>query len=144
MTRYVTETNIIPIVANTCDRLVRYFLLLSFLVLFLGCTYYAGISHPFSSLLTRSPSSLLLFANSISQTLAPHYREVCLELTKGKLLDDISWLAKVHSESVLRKAKAEQAFPDKLCEEIDWCKAYVDPVKLREKQAQETMEAVFF
>ena len=81
---------------------------------------------------------------NFSQTLAPHYREVCLELTKGKLLDDISWLAKVHSESVLRKAKAEQAFPDKLCEEIDWCKAYIDPVKLREKQAQETMEAVFF
>ena len=23
LTRYVTETNIIPIVANTCDRLVR-------------------------------------------------------------------------------------------------------------------------
>lgn len=78
------------------------------------------------------------------QSLTPHYRDICLQLTSGKLLDDVSWLGKVHSESVIRKAKAEQAFPDKLCEELDWCKAYVDPEVLKEKQAQETMEAVFF
>jgi hypothetical protein len=29
-------------------------------------------------------------------------------------------------------------------EEIDYCTAYIDPEKLREKQAQETMEQVFF
>ena len=78
------------------------------------------------------------------QSLTPPYRDICLQLTSGKLLDDVSWLGKVHSESVIRKAKAEQAFPDKLCEELDWCKAYVDPEVLKEKQAQETMEAVFF
>ena len=31
-----------------------------------------------------------------------------------------------------------------LGEEIDYCKAYIDPEKLREKQAQESMEQVFF
>ena len=51
---------------------------------------------------------------------------------------------KVHSESVLRKARGEQSFPDKLCEEINWCEPWIDPLAKREKEAQETMEAVFF
>lgn len=50
----------------------------------------------------------------------------------------------MHGESIERKTKGEVRFPDKLCEEIDWCRPWIDPVKLREKQAQETMEAVFF
>lgn len=74
----------------------------------------------------------------------PHYRNLCEPLVRGKLLDDIAWLAKVHGESIERKTKGEVRFPDKLCEEIDWCRPWIDPVKLREKQAQETMEAVFF
>lgn len=78
------------------------------------------------------------------QQLPAPYNDICTPLTKGKLLDDIAWLGKVHGESVARRAKAEIGFPDKLCEEIDWCKAYIDPARLREKQAQETMEVVFF
>jgi hypothetical protein len=35
-------------------------------------------------------------------------------------------------------------FSDKLCEEIDWCRPWVDPIILREKEIQNTMEAVFF
>lgn len=60
------------------------------------------------------------------------------------MLDDIAWLAKVHGESVVRKAKGEQKFSDRLCQEIDWCKPWMDSTKLKEKEAQETMEAVFF
>lgn len=76
--------------------------------------------------------------------LEPYYYKQCTPLTEGKLLDDIAWLTKVHGESIERKAKGEMKFPDKLCEEIDWCKPWVDPVKLREKEAQMSMEQVFF
>jgi len=60
------------------------------------------------------------------------------------MLDDIAWLAKVHGESVQRKAKAELRFPDKLCEEIDWCEPWIDPQKKREKEAEASLEAVYF
>eukprot|EP01038_Epipyxis_sp_PR26KG_P011867 gene11867-15883_t len=72
------------------------------------------------------------------------YDQICRDMTKGKLLDDIAWLAKVHGESVIKRAKAEVAFPDKLCEEIDFCKPWVEPEKLKEQIAQKTMEQVFF
>jgi hypothetical protein len=72
------------------------------------------------------------------------YDNVCKLLTRDKLLDDISWLAKVHSESILKRAKGEQKFEDKLCEEIDWCKPWVDSEKMKEKEAENSMEAVFF
>lgn len=74
----------------------------------------------------------------------PHYRQVCQPLTEGKLLDDVAWLAKMHGESVVRKAKAELKFPDKLCQEIDWCKPWIDPEKLKEMEAEANMEQVFF
>jgi hypothetical protein len=98
LTRHLTERSIVPLVAETCDRL----------------------------------------------DLEPHYRKVCQPMTQGKLLDDIAWLAKMHGESVVRKAKAELKFPDKLCQEIDWCKPWVDPEKLKEKEAEASMEQVFF
>jgi hypothetical protein len=147
LTRHVTEGNIVPLVANTCDRLV------STPSPLLSAEISRSSSFSPREFEQRTDGNCALdfplpdaapCVHVGVQTLAPHYREVCLQLTRGKLLDDIAWLGKVHSESVVRKAKAEQAFPDKLCEEIDWCKAYVDPEKLREKQAQETMEAVFF
>ncbi len=72
------------------------------------------------------------------------YAPICQPLVEGKLLDDISWLAKVHDESVARRAKGEQKFEDKLCQEIDWCKPWVDPVVAKEKEAEKTMEAVYF
>jgi hypothetical protein len=50
----------------------------------------------------------------------------------------------VHGESVVRKAKAELRFPDKLCEEINWCQPWIDPQKLREKEAEASLEPVFF
>jgi hypothetical protein len=78
------------------------------------------------------------------QELEPHYQKVCEPLVTGKLLDDIAWLTKVHGEAIDRKVKGEVRFPDKLCEEIDWCAPWVDPVKLKEKEAQASMEAVFF
>jgi hypothetical protein len=67
-----------------------------------------------------------------------------MPLAQGKLLDDISWLSKMHGESVARKAKAELKFPDKLCEEIDWCQPWIDPERLKEKEAQASIEQVFF
>eukprot|EP01039_Chlorochromonas_danica_P011107 gene11106-12374_t len=76
--------------------------------------------------------------------LEPDYQEVCKEMIEGKLLDDISWLAKVHGESIVRKAKGELKFSDKLCQEIDWCKPWMEPEKLKEKEVRETMEEVFF
>lgn len=78
------------------------------------------------------------------QQLEPDYQEICKELTEGKLLDDISWLAKVHGESIVRKAKGELKFSDKLCQEIDWCKPWMEPEKLKEKEVRENMEEVFF
>lgn len=78
------------------------------------------------------------------QQLGPTYDKVCRDLIHGKVLDDIAWLAKVHGESVIKKARGELKFSDKLCEEIDWCKPYVDPEKLKEKKVQESIEAVFF
>lgn len=60
------------------------------------------------------------------------------------MLDDIAWLAKVHDESVSRRAKGEMRFEDKLCQEIDWCKPWVDPETAKEKEAERTMEAVYF
>mmetsp|Transcript_32646 Transcript_32646/g.71827 ORF Transcript_32646/g.71827 Transcript_32646/m.71827 type:complete len:87 (+) Transcript_32646:1076-1336(+) len=76
--------------------------------------------------------------------LLPKYSTACQPLVQGKMLDDVAWLAKVHHESILRQAKAELAFPDKLCQEIDFCEAYMDPEEKREREAQQTMEAVFF
>lgn len=65
-------------------------------------------------------------------------------MTKGKLLDDIAWLAKVHEESIVKKAKAELRFPDKLCEEIDWCEPWIDPEQLKEKEIRKQLEPVYF
>lgn len=62
----------------------------------------------------------------------------------GKLLDAIAWLAKVHDEGIIKKAKAEQRFHDKLCEELDWCQPWLDPEKLKEKEVKKTLEPVFF
>ncbi|KAJ1411121.1 hypothetical protein B484DRAFT_455683 [Ochromonadaceae sp. CCMP2298] len=98
LVRYVTEGNIVPMVAETCEML----------------------------------------------KLLPKYSTACQPLVQGKMLDDVAWLAKVHHESILRQAKAELAFPDKLCQEIDFCEAYMDPEEKREREAQQTMEAVFF
>ena len=72
------------------------------------------------------------------------YKEICKELVQGKLLSDITWLAKVHIESVARKVKGELRFGDKLCEEINWCQKWLDPQKLKEKAATESMDMVFF
>ncbi len=74
----------------------------------------------------------------------PKYHDICKPLVEGKLLDDISWLAKVHGESIAKRAKGEQKFEDKLCEEIDWCKPWVDPEEAKEKEAEKTLEQVFF
>jgi hypothetical protein len=63
---------------------------------------------------------------------------------KGKLLDDIAWLSKVHEEGIKKRAKAELRFPDKLCEEIDWCQPWMDPDKLKEKEIRASLEPVYF
>ncbi len=59
-------------------------------------------------------------------------------------MDDIAWLTKVHEESIRKKAKGEQRFMDKLCEEIDWCHPWMDPDKIKEKEVRASLEPVFF
>jgi hypothetical protein len=76
--------------------------------------------------------------------LAPAYDVLCRDLVKGKLLDDIAWLSKVHEEGIKKRAKAELRFPDKLCEEIDWCQPWMDPDKLKEKEIRASLEPVYF
>jgi len=94
----ITESNIVGIVVDTCNRLAL-------------------------------PS--------------PALRELCKPLTEGKLLDDLAWIAKVHSEALLRQARGEVGFPDKMCEEIRYCQKYVDPEELK-KLEEQNMEQVFF
>lgn len=72
------------------------------------------------------------------------YNGHCLPLIRGKMLDDIAWLAKVWGESVAKRAKGEQRFGDKLCEEIDYCEKWMEPEKMAEKVAQQSMDMVFF
>jgi len=69
---------------------------------------------------------------------------LCRQMLSGKLLEDVCWFAKVHAESVMRKDRGEMRFPDKLCEELNWCVPWVDPEELREKEIRDTMEPVFF
>ena len=69
---------------------------------------------------------------------------MCRKLIKGKLLEDIAWLSKVHEESIAKKSKAELRFPDKICQEIDWCEPWVDPEKLKEKEIRKALEPVYF
>lgn len=50
------------------------------------------------------------------QVLAEDEMVICKELTQGKLLDDVAWLAKLHGEKMARKVSADKLFPDSLCE----------------------------
>jgi hypothetical protein len=67
----------------------------------------------------------------------------CAQLAQGKLLDDISWISKVHSEALIRKAKAEVSFADALCQEVGFCEKWLDPEELR-KREEAKMDQVFF
>ena len=98
LSRGVTETNILGVVGDTCNRL-------------------------------DLPTAAL--------------RELCAPLGEGKLLDDVAWIAKVHSEALLRQVRGEVSFADKLCEEVSFCEKYVDPEELK-RQQEAKMEQVFF
>ena len=65
-------------------------------------------------------------------------------MIQGKLLDDIGWIAKVNEESTKRKEKSEYLFSDSLCQEIDFCKNYVDPDDQLQLDAEEEVTPVFF
>jgi len=75
--------------------------------------------------------------------LTPELQEVCTPLTNGALLDDISWIAKVHGELLLKKPKGEILFADKMCEEIKYCTKYLDEEELKRQEAAK-IEPVFF
>lgn len=75
--------------------------------------------------------------------LAPAMHALCAPLAEGTLLDDVAWIAKMHSEALARKAKGEVGFADKLCEEVRFCERYVDPLDLQREQ-EAKMEQVFF
>lgn len=37
------------------------------------------------------------------------------------LLDDIGWIAKLHSEAIQKKKTTKALFPTRLCQEIEYC-----------------------
>ena len=81
--------------------------------------------------------------NRLSGALSPALMQLCEPLSQGKLLDDVAWIAKVHSEAPLRQARGEVGFADTLCEEVGYCERYVPPEELKRLQEQK-MEQVFF
>ena len=103
LSKVITESNIVGIVVDTCNRLG------------------------------------LLSSSSATPALA----ELCTPLAQGKLLDDIAWVAKVHSEALLRQVRGELLFADRLCEEINYCEKFVDPEELKRLE-ENKMEQVFF
>ena len=105
LSKGITESNIVGIVVDTCNRLG------------------------------------LLSSGSGSAT--PALAELCTPLAQGKLLDDIAWIAKVHSEALLRQVRGELLFADRLCEEMHYCEKYVDPEELKRIE-ENKMEQVFF
>ena len=71
------------------------------------------------------------------------FQALCAPLTVSGLLDDVSWIAKMHHEALVRKAKGEVSFADKLCEEVEYCTRYVDPLEAAQQEVAK-MEQVFF
>jgi len=68
------------------------------------------------------------------------FEGMCAPLVQGALLDDISWIAFMHSESIARKGKAEKIFAESLCESVNFCEKWVDP----DAEEEEAQEEVFF
>ena len=55
------------------------------------------------------------------------------------LLDEIGWIAKMHSESLARKEKSDKSFADKMCEEVNLCEKWEDPAEKKMKMKDEDM-----
>ena len=53
-------------------------------------------------------------------------------------------MAKVNDESIVKKEKNELKFPNYLCEEVKYCKKYVDPDDQAQLDAEEEVVPVFF
>lgn len=68
------------------------------------------------------------------------YRDMCSPLVESALLDDISWIAFMHSEAIARKGKVERLFSESLCESVNFCEKWVDP----DAEEEVIVEEVFF
>jgi len=55
------------------------------------------------------------------------FKALCLPLTQSPLVQDISWIAFMHAEAIVKKARVEKLFPDTMCESIGYCTKWVDP-----------------
>ena len=55
------------------------------------------------------------------------FKTLCRPLTQLPLIQDISWIAFMHAEAIVKKSRAEKLFPDTLCEGIGYCSKWVDP-----------------
>ncbi len=54
-------------------------------------------------------------------------RDLCQALVSGSALDDVAWIAFMHSENIARKGKTERVFADSMCESVSFCEKWVDP-----------------
>jgi len=72
------------------------------------------------------------------------YDAICRHMLSGRTLSDLTWLGKVHSESMIHGKKAEQTFEDKLCEEIDYCVPWKSTEDLQEEEEKKQIEEVFY
>lgn len=71
----------------------------------------------------------------------PHiYNDICLNFVQGKLFNDIIWLAKIHGEAISNKKLTEIRFSDSLCQEINYCEAWLPPDLLKKKQTIEALK----
>ena len=75
--------------------------------------------------------------------LADNLLPICHELSSGPQHSDIAWLAYMHAEAIPRQKKANKLFKDQLCEEINFCEAWVDEEEAAQEQAKK-VEPVFF
>lgn len=75
--------------------------------------------------------------------LEPRYDEICREILE-KDLNEISWLAYVHWEGVLKRSKSEKNFQDSLCQAVSYCKPWIPPDEALKKEIEASVEQVFW
>jgi hypothetical protein len=84
--------------------------------------------------LTEQSISAFLIDMCVRLNLPDIYNHICLNFVEDKLFQDITWLAKVHSEELSNKKISETRFSDSLCQEINYCEEWLPPDLLKKKQ----------